>query len=203
MKKTTIFTIALLALGLCSSCDKNKFEVVPPDELGMPEHEYYVGNAGGNVNIQFLTNKPGTVSLMNENDGSWLKFGTSSFEGADGSIPVQVSANEGFKRRADILFLTDTRKDTVSVFQNGSIDEIFYISAESILVMNGTGEVNSIAAEINIPLDRIKTEVRYSGGEEWIKNCQLSSSALTFSTSDNADKKYSRQANIFLSFKDG
>ncbi len=203
MKKITILSIVFSAVLLLSqSCDKNKYYVFAPDELGMPEHEFLVGENGEEIEIQFLSNNAGTVSLINQEDDSWVKLGTTSFK-EDGTIPVKILKNDGFKRRSDILFVTDTRKDTVSVFQKGAVEEKFYISAGSMVVFNGNSEVNTVAADINVPLSSIKTEIRYSGSEEWITDCRLDNSSLTFKTTDNPDKNYMRRAAIFLTYLDG
>ena len=202
MKKTTILTLVSVAAMLCASCDKNYHEVVAPDELGMPEHEYYIDETGGDLDVAYLSNKKGTITLVDPADKDWLQLGTTAFEN-DGDLPVHVLENNGFKRRADILFTTDTRKDTVSVFQSGTVEEKFFVFAESVLVMNGTGETHTVVTDINVPLSDVKTEVRYSGGEEWVKDCQLTNTALTFKTSDNSDRNYMRRALVVLTYKDG
>ena len=204
MKKITIFTIASCALiWLCASCDKDRYDVVPADELGAAEHDYYVAAAGEDLEIPFLTNKPGTVSLANDADNQWIQLGLESFEGVDGSIPVRVMANDGFPRRADILIKTDTRKDTLSVFQHGAVEEIFEIAAGSMVVFNGTGEANTVVTDINVPLSNIRTEVRYAAGDGWIKDCELTQGSFSFRTEDNPDKDYTRRALIVLSYKNG
>ena len=200
MKKITIYSI--IALLLFQSCDKNQYYVFAPDELGMPEHEYYVGENGDGIEIQFLASKPGTVSLVNQDDDAWVKLGTTQFK-EDGSIQVQILKNDGFKRRSDILFVTDTRQDTVSVFQKGAVEEKFYVSAGSMVVFNGSTEVNTVAADINVPLSSIEVEVRFSGAEQWIHDYQLTNSSFTFKTTDNPDKNYMRRANIVLTYVDG
>ena len=202
MKKTTILAMAFFALLLCLSCDKNHFDVNAPDELGMAEHKYYVGEMGDEISVSFLANKQGTISLLNPDDESWVRLGASSFE-ADGSFPVLVLANDGFKRRADVLLRTETRSDTVSVFQQGTVEERFYVATGSMVVYNGSAEVNTVTTDINVPLERIKTEIRQSGDEEWIKDCHLTNSALTFRTTDNTDRNYMRRAAIVLSYEDG
>ena len=57
MKKITIITIASLAMMLLWSCDKDYHMVYAPDELGMPEHDFYVEKAGGDIEIGYLSNK--------------------------------------------------------------------------------------------------------------------------------------------------
>lgn len=202
MKKTIILTITSFALLLSQSCDKNSHDVFAPDELGMEEHEFYVEKEGGDIEVSFLTNKKGTVSFMNLSDKSWLELGLTSFR-ADGILPVSISANEGFPRRADLLFATDTRKDTLSIFQKGAVEERFYFSTGSMIVYNGTGEANEVDADINVPLSNVKIEVRFSGDEEWIKDCTLTENKLTFTTTDNPDKNYMRRASIVLTYTDG
>lgn len=202
MKKTSIFAIAALALLLCQSCEKNYFEVVPPDELGMPEHEFYLEEDGGDVNIHFLTNKLGSISLTDQNDEAWIQLGLTSFD-KDGDLPVHVQKNTGYPRRADILFATDTRKDTVSVFQKGALEEKFYLSANSVIVYNGEDKINSVPTEITIPMSDISTQVRCSGDEDWIQNFKLTENSFTFTTTDNKDKNYMREALIVFTYKDG
>ena len=202
MKKAFILATAVLAISLFQSCIQKGFEVFPPDELGMAEHDFYVDKEGGDVDIPFITNKQGAISFVNEADESWMQLGFNTFD-SDSTLRVHVQPNTGFQRRADLLFSTDTRKDTVCVFQRGGVEEKFKFADSFVLVYNGAGGSNTVAGDINVPLDRIKTEVRFSGDEEWIKDCQLTSTALTFKTTDNPDRNYMRRALIVISYEDG
>lgn len=204
MKKSTILLLTTAALLLLlGSCDKNYHEVFAPDELGMPEKEYYVAEGGGDIDVAYLSNKEGTISLMNPDDASWVQLGTTSLFDVDSTISLRVLGNNGFKRRADLLFETDTRRDTVAILQLGPVEEKFYFSTSSMIVKNGTGEANVIAADINVPLDAIETEIRFSGSEEWIRDCKLASDSFSFTTTDNPDKNYQRRATIVLTYVDG
>ncbi|MBR6054720.1 MAG: BACON domain-containing protein [Bacteroidales bacterium] len=202
MKKTTLLAITAFALPLLFSCDKNSHDVFAPDELGMPEKEYYVGEDGGDIDIPFLTNKKGTISLIEQEDYDWVRLGTTSFS-ADGTLSVNIQRNDGFKRRANILFTTETRRDTVALMQDGPIEEKFYVSAASVVVYNDTDQINSVVTDINVPLDEIKTEVRYPAADEWIHDCNLSTTAFTFTTDDNPDSDYMRRARVVLTYVDG
>ena len=201
MNRTKIFAIASLALIGFVSCDKDYHEVYAPDELGLPENEFYAEAAGDELDIMYLSNKKGTFSFIDERDASWVTLGSKSFNG-DGNLTVKVSPNSGFKRRADILLSTETRNDTISVFQHGEIEEKFNVSAGSMIVYNGVDE-NVISTDITVLLSKIKTEVHFSGDDEWIQDCNLTSSSLTFKTTDNADEDYTRRATIVLSYLDG
>ncbi len=203
MKRFTILTAVSLALLSFLSCDRTHFDVFAPDELGMPEHAYYVGEEGGEVTIDYLSNKKGDITLIDPSDEEWLWLSTSEYGAEDGSMSVKVLKNDGFQRRADLLFFSDTRKDTVSVFQYGAVEEKVDILDGSVLVLNGSTEANTVATDINIPLERITTQVRVSGAEDWITDCQLSPSRLSFKTTDNPDKVYMRRGDIALSYKDG
>lgn len=201
MKKITILAIASFVL-LLLSCDKNPYGIYPPDELGVRESEFYIDQDGGDLEIPFLSNKEGSIYFKNSSSKDWATLGFTSFD-SDGTLPLHVDKNEGFKRRADILFETDTRLDTVSVFQSGVVEEKFYIAAGSILVLNGNSDYNSVDADINVPLDRIKTEVRCPGDDQWIKDYELSSTAFKFKTTDNPDKESTRKGYVTLTFEDG
>ena len=202
MKRTKIFAIASLTLIGLVSCDKDFHEVFPPDELGLPENEFYAEATGENLDIEFIANKQGTFTFLDERDASWVTLGSPTFNG-DGTLSVKVSPNSGFKRRADILLTTETRYDTISVFQHGAIEEKFNVSAGSMIVYNGKDEANTVSTDINVLLSKIKTEVHYPGDEEWIQNFSLTSSKLTFNTTDNPDEDYTRRATIVLSYRDG
>ena len=102
MKKTKIIAIASLALIGFMSCDKDYHEVYAPDELGLPESEFYAEATGEDIDIMYIANKKGTFSILDESDASWIKLGTTTFEG-DGNLTVTTLPNDGFKRRADIL----------------------------------------------------------------------------------------------------
>lgn len=203
MKQTSFLSVtAFLVILLLPSCEKNYYGVFAPDELGLPEAEFYVEQAGGDIDIQFLANKPGEFSLIDPENNSWIELRATTFE-KDGQLPVHVKSNDGFKRRADILLSTETRKDTISVFQKGAVEEKFYIASSSMLVYNGGDGINTVSAEINVPLSRIRTEVRFSGQEEWIQDCQITTSSFSFKATDNPDKNYKRRAIIVLSYVDG
>lgn len=203
MKQTSFLSVtAFLVILLLPSCEKNYYGVFAPDELGLPEAEFYVEQAGGDIDIQFLANKPGEFSLIDPENNSWIELRAKTFE-KDGQLPVHVKSNDGFKRRADILLSTETRKDTISVFQKGAVEEKFYIATSSMLVYNGGDGISTVSAEINVPLSRIRTEVRFTGQEEWIRDCQLTTSSFSFKATDNPDKNYKRRAIIVLSYVDG
>ncbi len=203
MKQTSFLSVtAFLVILLLPSCEKNYYGVFAPDELGLPEAEFYVEQAGGDIDIQFLANKPGEFSLIDPENNSWIELRATTFE-KDGQLPVHVKSNDGFKRRADILLSTETRKDTISVFQKGAVEEKFYIASSSMLVYNGGDGISTVSAEINVPLSRIRTEVRFTGQEEWIRDCQLTTSSFSFKATDNPDKNYKRRAIIVLSYVDG
>ena len=190
-----------MLLGVMS-CDKDFHEVYAPDELGVSESEFTVDADGGDVEIEFLTNKVGSVSLADPEDASWVEIVNDTFD-EDGTITLHVSANEGFRRCADVLLVTDTRKITVTVFQEGGTEDKFYVAAGSMLTYNGQGGLNTVTTDIAVPLDEIDIEIRHSGSDEWVTDLNLSSTSLTFKTADNPDKDYMRRALIVLTYIDG
>lgn len=205
MKKSILFALAFCAMLLMNaSCDRgNKYGVTPPDELGLPEADIIVEKDGGNISISYLSNKAGSVSLVNPEDASWVQLGETSYGSTDGSIPVNVTSNSGFPRRADVSFKSDSREEVVSILQKGAVEETFLVTSHAVIATNGTGGRMTLAAEFAIPVDRIRTEIRFSGSDEWIQDCELTANSLSFKTIDNPDKDYSRRAIIALSFVDG
>ena len=202
MKNTLIPAFVLVGLLLFFSCEKNYFDVFPPDELGAEKTSYEVESEGDSLTVVFLSNKKGTISLQNKDDESWVKLGSDSFE-SDDTLSVLVLNNPGFKRRADIVFRTDTREEKVALLQKGAIDDSLYFSATSVVAYNGAVEPTSVAARINVPVSSVSIELRFSGSDEWIYDCQLTDSLFSFKTKDNPDRNYKRRAVIALSYVDG
>lgn len=202
MKKIFILTIASLAVLFFQSCEKNYFDVYTADELGAVQKTYEVAAGGEDVHIPFLSNQEGTIRLMNSEDESWVWLESTAFK-SDGTLTVHVLPNDGFRRRAGIVFTTETRRDSVTLLQNGIKEDIFEAHTTSKVVLNGTTEANSIPVTVKVPLDMVDTQVIYPGDEDWIFDCQLSENALTFKTTDNTDELHMRRANIILSFTDG
>lgn len=202
MKKITIALLATSVLLGCLSCNKDFHEVYAPDELGVPESEFYVDAEGGDVEIEFLANKVGDIYLVEPEDASWAQIIGGTFE-ADGTVKVHIQPNAGFRRSADIRLETPTRKVTVTVFQEGGVEDKFYVAASSMVAYNGQGGLNTVLTDIAVPLDEIQTEIRHSGDDDWVTDLTVGSSTLTFRTADNPDKSYMRRALIVLTYIDG
>ena len=81
---------------------------------------------------------------------------------------ITISLEPTFEIRERCGLSTSTRKDTVTVYQYGAVEELFYVPAGSVLVYNGTEE-NEIATAMNVPLNTVDVRLAYSGGNEWIK----------------------------------
>lgn len=196
MKTQMIISIGILLLTLVA-CDKNQFVVYPPDELGAVEKTYEVEASSGSLSVPVLANAQGSV-LVSEN---WLSPSVTAFD-ADFTLGLSYTANSGFPRHAEVFLETATRRDTVTVYQRGAKDELFHLKTSSLIVYNGSGQT-SVPVDINVPLDKVTTDVRYMSGEGWLQNCKLSGSSLSFTTSDNTDQNNMRRALVVLSYTDG
>lgn len=194
MKRILLTLFPLLAL---LACEYEPFTIYPPDELGAVEKVFEVEASAGSVTVPVYANSHGSVVSAE----SWLTLSQTEFD-ADFDLKVDYAANPGIPRRSDIYLETATRRDTVTVFQKGAIDEIFHLRTTSVLVNNGSG-ASSLPLDINVPLDKVKTDVRYMNGEGWLTDCQVSNSALSFKTADNPDPVNMRRALVALSYTDG
>ena len=193
MKKyiTILFTIVLAC-----SCDKSQHSISLPDELGATQREHYVDAEGGTLEIDIYANKSGEVTFSDE-VASWISVSAKSFNG-DFTLNVTASANDGFRRRADLVLVTDTRKDTISIFQYGAIEEKCHIKAQSLVIYNDS-DLKSFETDINVPLDRIDMVISYSDDKEWISNCTLTETNFTFNAEANKDAYSIRKA--YISFE--
>ena len=192
---TILFTIALAC-----SCDKSQHSISLPDELGATQREHYVDAEGGTLEIDIYANKSGEVTFSDE-VASWISVSDKSFNG-DFTLNVTASANDGFRRRADLVLVTDTRKDTISFFQYGAIEEKCHIKAQSLVIYNDS-DLKSFETDINVPLDRIDMAISYSDNQEWISNCTLTENNFTFNADANKDVYNLRKAYISFEYRNG
>ena len=179
------------------ACEYEPYTIYAPDELGAVDKTYEVEASAGSVTVPVYANSHGSVVAAE----SWLTLSTTEFD-ADFDLKVDYTANAGIPRRSDIFFETATRRDTVTIFQQGSIDEIFHLRTTSVLVNNGSG-ATTLPLDINVPLDQVKTDVRYMNGEGWVTDCKIDNSSLSFKTADNPDPVNMRRALVALSYTDG
>ena len=198
MKKYVIYLFALLSLAV--SCDKSKHSISIPDELGATEREHYVEAEGGEVEFTIYANKSGDVTVSDE-DAGWITLSENSFSG-DITLRVSAAANQGFQRRADLVLATSTRKDTISIFQKGSVEEKCHIKAQSLVIYNDS-DLKSFETDINVPLSQVHMIISYSDDQEWISNCTLTAKNFTFSAEANTDDYNLRKAFISFEYKNG
>lgn len=198
MKKHVIYLFALLFLA--ASCDKSKHSFSLPDELGATEREHYVDAEGGEVEVTVYANKSGDVTMSDETAG-WITLSENTFTG-DFTLKVSAAANQGFQRKADLVLATDTRKDTISIFQYGSVEEKCRIKAQSLVIYNDS-DLKSFETDINVPLDQVHMIISYSDDQEWISNCTLTEKNFTFSADANEDNYNLRKAFISFEYKNG
>lgn len=195
MKRISIIAFAMFFMVL--SCDKAKREIFIADELGATVKEHYVEADGGTIELSIYTNGAGTVTVGSE-ESDWISLSSNSFE-MDSKLTVTAAKNEGFRRRADLILEMNSRKDTVSIFQYGVIEEKFEILSQSVIVYND-GKEYSFKTDINVPLKDIRVEYRYTGSDEWILDGKLSEDKFTFKTQSNSSILNRRQAYIAFDY---
>ena len=194
MKRIVLTFIPLLAL---LACEPEPFKIYPPDELGAVEKTFEVEASAGSVTVPVYANAHGSVTASE----SWISLDKFEFD-ADFDLGVSYSANSGIPRRSSVFLETATRRDTVTIFQKGAIEELFHLKTTSLIVYNGTGST-SVPLDINVPLEQVNTDVRYMNGEGWLSNCKLDNTSLSFTTADNTDPVNMRRALVVLSYTDG
>ena len=193
---------ALLILGVlvAVSCDKSFHEIYKPTELGATQREFYVAAEGEDVEVTVYANEKGSIQVLGEAE-KWVNLSTTSFD-SDFTLTVSTKANQGFKRKADIVLESGTRKDTVALYQYGIVEEKCHIFAQSMIVYNND-EVNSFEVDINVPFEQIRQAVAYNTDDEWLSDMNLTQKAFTFKAAKNTDKLNTRSAYISFQYKNG
>lgn len=199
MKKViyNVYIIIVAVAALAVSCSIDDAQYVSADELGAVNSEYFVPKERGSVQIQLYANKSGDVQILKGED--WVRMPISHFDG-DASLTAEYSDNPGFPRRAVLLFSTATRKDTVSIFQNG-LEEVFDFPQTSAVLYNGQGELD-LKANLNVPIEKVDVQVRYLDGDLWITSAEITQDRLCLKALDNEGNQI-RRAQIHVSYQDG
>lgn len=187
----------LFCLFICISCIDDA-EYLEKDELGAVTKSFIVDAQTGSISFQIYSNKPGTVSVMN--DASWLHVATPTFEG-DATIKVEHLYNDGLPRMGQILLETATRRDTVHIKQHGLEQEKFNFSQTSVVVYNGMGDT-VIPVECSMDTDEIDIDLEYADGSGWITSVDLQHDKLILSTVDNPSESLRRIAYLRFSYTD-
>lgn len=193
---------ALLILGVlvAASCDKAYHEIYKPTELGATQREFYVDAEGGNVEVTVYANEAGSVTVLGD-AANWVNISTTSFN-SDFELAISAAANDGFKRKANVVFESGERKDTVAVYQYGAIEEKCRILAQSVIIYNND-EVNSFETDINVPFEQIRQAVAYNTDDEWLSEMKLTQNTFTFKAAKNTDKINTRSAYLSFQYRNG
>lgn len=196
MKKEVLMAFAILA---ATSCSLDDAQYLSRDELGTDRHEWVVNADLGRLEVKVYANRKGQVRVLEGE--SWLNATTRSFDG-DATLCLDYLYNEGFPRLGLVELRTDTRCDTLTVKQEGSLSEELDFSETSVVVLNGNGDT-AIPFAGNVTPDAIRCEVKYMDETGWISSFKVTADALCLTTEDNPSATKSRKARLELSYEDG
>lgn len=193
MKRIALWFVAGLALAACSK----DYYAYPADELGATKKSFEVSAEAGGISVHFYANSAGTAFT----DASWLHVENPSFNG-DGTLSVRYDTNDGIPRHSHLLLETPTRRDTVTIYQKGAVDELFEFSSRQMLVYNrDAGQDIVVPATVTVPIEKVSI-LSVFPGYEWVSDIVLTATGLHFKTEENMDSG-TRRGSIFLSFVDG
>ena len=199
MKKIILFMLPLL-LGI--SCKVDDMQLKDAVEMGVVPEIVTVSAAGGNIDIPYYANLTGSIDFPA--GASWAKPDKTTFSG-DGKLSVNVSANDGIRRSARIIFVSDNdpRKDTVILRQEGVLDTLL-LKSSSVVVYNKMGDTE-IPASVTVAPASVKATVRYldTDAEPWVKACSVKEDKLVIRTEDNPSADAVRSAVLTLSWTNG
>ncbi len=192
--KIYIFFLPLL----CHACQLDDTEHLYKDELGVEKSSYTVSAETGSLTFKVYSNKEGVVSVM---DGAeWLHVSTPVFD-SDADIKVEYIYNEGYPRMGNILLETDTRRDTVTILQEGVMEELFEFPQTNVVVYNGMGET-IIPVKCGVDSSLVDIDIQYIDSEAWITSLSLEPDRLVLTTTDNLDVSLRRVAYVRLAYDD-
>lgn len=207
--KFMIMLLALSAFCACAALDDSELpgvdelgaDVLSVDEDGRKYIE--IPSDGGQTLISVLANRKTQVVL--EDDCDWLSATPAAFE-ADQEVAVAYKENTGFSRAADVVFVSETRRDTVAVRQKGGVEEIFSFPVTNAVIYNsesGNSEmVTEVPVALNVPLGDVIVDVLYFNGQDWVSDVEVKEDRILVTTLDNATEEL-HTAHLVLSWYDG
>lgn len=208
------FTLAALsAMGFCACANLDDAEYSSADELGAIKKEYVLEAQPEAMTIKdtinIYSNKDGKASLMDNKDSKWIRVCDETFKHNEGAatsmVRFEYTGNQSTPRMAKILLQTDTRQDTVSVFQKGVIDEIFEFPIQAVTTLSSERSFE-VPVDVNIPIKDVEVKIVYQGPSGWISNdvkSTLSSDKFVVETLPNDSEDVIRRAQIFFSWTNG
>lgn len=195
-----IYILAVLAAAAVGCSEHYEPEFSGVDELGFASGRIEIEASRGAVEIPVYSNKPGMATVAGDCSG-WFVIQDGRFDG-DKVLFAEYLANEGSPRKATVFIETDTRIDTLFVYQKG-LEQKFEFESSAMVVYNGRGR-SFVPADISVPLRELDIEVNYLSGEgEWIRQYGVDPYKLWIETDDNTDELSVRRAEMILRWKDG
>lgn len=197
MKKTSGFALVVLAFTTsCSLFDDAQYKEL--DELGLKQKQITVSRDEGSSSVDLFCNKHCDISLLDSCD--WLKLLDDAAQ-ADKKVRFAYMYNDSYPRMTRILFATATRKDTLTVLQEGLLEESFVLKNSSVVVAEEGGETR-IPIVLKSDNRVLSFEVKYLNGDAWVTSCDLSGETLSIRTEANGGNEM-RRARIFVRWTDG
>ena len=204
--KKTFYIFSIIFASAAASCTLvDDAEYASADELGAPVSSYTVTAEQGTLPFKVYTNKSGEAVVM-EDARTWLAIADPKFE-QDKTLVAEYRANDGYPRTGKILLVTETRKDTVYVYQEGKPESFNFTNTAAVVYNGPQGEVEHITeipAELSMPLREVDFEVAYiDQSTGWITEYGLNRTKLWIKTQNNPDSSALRHATITLKWTDG
>lgn len=207
-----LVSVSLAIMGGCAlqSCGLDEAANIPLVELGAPQKEYIVEADAAEVEIPVYSN--GKYHIETITGADWIALSTLKGEN-DGTITVEVSFNEEFKRREGIIFCSDVdaRRDTVYIKQKGQIEALLKMENTSV-ILPGAGGASTAAVTTNVPFEYMKVVTNYTdeANAGWISDLTIeedprggSNCTFVVTTDANPEEVSPRTASVDVSFTDG
>ncbi len=166
-------------MAVASACHYDDATPVALVELGATQKEYVIDEDGGSIKIAVFSN--GAYHIDNLDEAKWLALDKTSGVGDD-SLKVTATMNEEFKRMSRIVLCSDvdSRRDTISIKQKGSLVAALTKENTSI-VLPGAGGTVTESVSTNVPFSYMTVDIEYPEGAPsgWVKDVTIDDAPLT------------------------
>ena len=206
MNTRILNNIFILAAGVACAlgCKIDDAEYRSASEFGTLKHEYQVPYKSGSLEMEFLSNETFSISIVEEGL-DWITFpdGKTTYDG-DAVIKIDYATNSGFPRLGRIALASASRKDTVTVKQEGFKAPQLKFNNVSLAIQGNGGQITTPLAT-NLDIEDITPVISYNNENDpqWISNLRISNGMLVFDAASNPNETDLRRATIRLDFVDG
>ncbi|MBP3483144.1 MAG: hypothetical protein J6K28_07115 [Alistipes sp.] len=195
-----------------TSCVVDEDDHVSDVDLGaaVPNKVLTLKAEAGTADIEVYSNKTYKVRLISGEEWVSLKKTPSSEASEElildgnGKFTIDYDRNARFRRMAKIVLAAETRRDTISIRQEGVLSSDISIPDSRMFVEKTGGKMRTrFISKVDFADVAIDVEYTDLNEVDWIADFERNNNYVDFTVGENLGNNISRKALVTFSYKDG